>query len=81
MATKPASSKIKRVYLISDEAIRRCGDAGLRVMMPLGSNPNEPETSYSFDLLESGSLVITVKRPSGTRRSLVPQTAFMAELE
>ncbi len=80
MASKSTGSKVKRVFVISDEAIRRCSEAGLRVMMPVGETPNEPGKSFAFELLESGSLVVTVTQHSVSKRILLPSVAFMAEL-
>ena len=72
--------KVKHIFIVSDEALRRCGDAGLRGKMP----PPSPDTgvTYTIDLLEpTGQALITIKREGGdTRRLLLPSTAFIAEL-
>lgn len=70
-------STVKRVFLISDAAQRMAADAGLRKVMPHQGNP---DISYKFALLSTGSLEIEVSAPHGKTRLLLPASAFMAEL-
>jgi len=70
-------STVKRVFLIDDAAVRMSQEAGLRKVMP---SPGNPDITYKFALLSTGSLEIEVSAPNGKTRLLLPSSAFMAEL-